>query len=254
MKKIFFGLFLLLGTFFYPQEIDWDAAEQRYLAKDYDSALAIYQTAAQTWISAHLEYNQGLLYFQKKQLGWAIWHFERASLLDPLNQNIQHNLQMAKKLQSDKFEKQDFSPSWQDILAALLPVTWLSAIATTLVGLIVLSLGASIAIQRIRKIGQLTAVAFTALWAIMSYLERAQIDYLQTAKYLIIVQNNASLYTEPAPNAEQIYTLHEGSKVKKIKENERYFYVETLSNTQGWIAKDRVAAIAFTQKEPTTPH
>ena len=71
---------------------------EAYAEGKYDEALSYYKgVLEQEGYSASLLYNMANAYYQKKAVGRAILHYERALYLDPGNADIQANLNLARK-------------------------------------------------------------------------------------------------------------------------------------------------------------
>ena len=94
-----------------------------YTAGDYHGALTVWNDIYNTgYRSAELNYNLGNAYFKIQNIPAAILFFERALLLDPANEDINYNLQIARSLTVDRFQEipELFFIKWYDFVALLL--------------------------------------------------------------------------------------------------------------------------------------
>ena len=123
----------LLAVFFFPCFADqanqlFEEANGAYQAKKYNEAADLYeQLLAEGYCSAELEYNLGNAYFRQNELGRAILHFERASLLSPNDGDIRHNLKTAKSKVVDEFSllpKFFLTNTWQQMRMSMSATAW----------------------------------------------------------------------------------------------------------------------------------
>jgi tetratricopeptide (TPR) repeat protein len=81
---------LMAGT------ITYERANQLYHNQAYAEALELYnQMIAEGLVNASVYYNAGNTYYKLNKMGWAVWCFEKAQMLQPNNISIQENLQLA---------------------------------------------------------------------------------------------------------------------------------------------------------------
>ena len=106
MKNIVLSIILSLSVF-----SSFAAADSRiihgnaaYSNNKFDEAIALYEDLLKTQESAALYYNLGNAYYKSGKLAPAILNYERAILLDPNDDDIKSNLELAKLQTVDKDE------------------------------------------------------------------------------------------------------------------------------------------------------
>jgi len=242
-------LFLFLSSNSHAQknENTWEEnfkkAGDFYLARDYDSAIVYYQDLEKEWMTSGLYYNLGNAYFQKNELGLATLYFEKAHKLDPLNEDIQNNLALVQKQQSDNFTNKDFTTSFFDKVSTMLGFSDWIRWAWITAGLFWISFAIFLFVRALRwlsLISFLSTFMGTIFFITMSY---HSYNLLLNPQFAIVLLNNASIYTEPSNNANVLHILHEGAKLKILGENTKYYQIQTLSNSKGWIKKEFVQGI-----------
>ena len=104
MKNIVLSIILSLSVF-----SSFAAADSRiingnaaYSNNKFDEAIALYEDLLKTQESAALYYNLGNAYYKSGKLAPAILNYERAILLDPNDDDIKSNLELAKLQTVDK--------------------------------------------------------------------------------------------------------------------------------------------------------
>ncbi len=106
MRKI-----LLLMILFYPVFIASGQAvndsvkngNQYYTEEKYEDAIRVYEWVLnEGFVAPELYYNLGNTYFKYNKMTLALLNYERAKLLDPGNEDIDYNLELARSFVIDK--------------------------------------------------------------------------------------------------------------------------------------------------------
>jgi tetratricopeptide (TPR) repeat protein len=110
LKYIYFFLFILLfATEASSQQATTDKFKQGvafFTSGNYKEALQVWTDIYNTgYRSSNLEYNIGNAYFKLNDIPDAILFYERAYLLNPTDENINYNLQIARTLTVDRFQE-----------------------------------------------------------------------------------------------------------------------------------------------------
>lgn len=233
-------------------EIIPDAATQAYRDRDYKKSIALYeeiiaQGMAEDKVSAQLYYNLGNAYFRDNQLGKAILCYERALLLDPGDGDIRHNLRFAQNRTVDRI----------DAAANLFLTNWFRGIrnifssnqwATTGIVLFILFL-VCIAVYLFVRLLWARKTAFYAgvvlfllmitanIFAFSQKNERVQRDAA------IVMVGAATVNASPDTNSNQLFELHEGTKVKIRNRDGNWFEIQIVDGSVGWIRQGDVEVI-----------
>jgi tetratricopeptide (TPR) repeat protein len=212
---ILFCIFLLsiASTSLQAGTLTYERANQLYHNQAYAEALELYnQMIAEGLVNASVYYNAGNTYYKLNKMGWAIWCYEKAQLLQPNNISIQENLQLAIRKINTPLHKESTST----IENIILNVLQLHQQNTWAIGALLFFLSAMclLIIKKIRAIHP----AFIALrklsWLLFMIYFTATIGYYifhKMYKYGVIVENTI-LYNGPKEKG-----LNKTSQTKGIK-------------------------------------
>jgi hypothetical protein len=224
-----------------------DAFEQgnrAYTAGNYDAALTWYEKAEkEKGVSAALLYNQGNVYYHKKEIGKCILSYERALILEPDNADIQANLNMAQK---DYGLYESPPPWWQKVAAAmsLSQWTWLASGALTTFSLLLLLQG--IVIYRSRsdawheKFFQVTGICCAALFFAAAWGVALELHNTNSA---VVLMHDAHLLVSPFDTAASSGPLQEGRNVVVKKTHNSYAFIQDSADNSGWVEKSALAPL-----------
>src|SRR5665647_1662640 len=146
-------ILILLFISFFVQVVDSQNSnkDKFYQGVTYSTA-GSYKEALQSWTeiyntgyrSANLDYNIGNAYFKLNNIPSAILFYERAYLLNPADENLNYNLQIARTLIIDRFQEipQLFFVRWYNFVSLVISTnTWaIISITTFILFLVFLSL------------------------------------------------------------------------------------------------------------------
>jgi len=193
-----------------------------------------------------VEYNLGNAEFRVGNVGQAILHYERAHRLDPIDPDIQANLEFARSRCFDRVE----TPQQASI------VRWLRAAQNGLgpdrqawvVMATVWLIAALFAWCLSRpggwtaKHGWMLAVLFVLLIATVSswYVTLDRIDGRRSAVVLVEV---AEVLAGPGYSNPALFTVHEGLTLEIRTEREDWLQVSLPNGLNGWIAKRSVGEV-----------
>lgn len=217
-----------------------EQAGQAYNDEDYDRAIELYeQLLSEGYTSAALHYNLGNAYYRQHQLAPAILHYERARLSAPGDEDIQHNLAVARAKQVDQREPlPDFflSAGWKNMRARLTTTGW------TLLGLIVLWWSAAGFILWLwgstrlwRKRGFLAAILLLIFSILPFALAISRAQYDQYSGEAILMTPDSGLHAAPDADSQVIATVHEGLKLEIMDQIGEWYKVRLPDGEIGWM-------------------
>lgn len=227
----------------------WEKANQAFISGQYPLAVADYQTILQSGVqSAELYYNLGNAYFQQNQIGKAILNYTRASNLDPSDEDIQYNLQMAKARSKDKIEPvpQFFIKRWTLAIGNLLSSnSWtMLALFSALISMVSVLLWLISGRLSLRKLGFFTALIFMILFvASMSYSQINAWKQYDT-QGAIIMNTAAPVKSSPASGGKDLFVLHEGTYAKIMQQLDGWSEISLEDGNKGWISSDAIERIS----------
>ena len=207
-------------------------ADSAYAQADYETAVKLYGTLAKQNATSDVCYNLGCAYYRLDDLAHSVLWFERALKLEPSDKDILTNLEMARTKTIDKI-----IPQHEFILFTYFRAmtNWFSLRTWTIIALLsfvfmlvlLLLFWASDSIFA-RKCAFSSAVL----------LLRCQRNFKQTHTSGIIISPAVTVKSTPADNGNDLFVLHEGSKVEILDSSlKEWCEVSIADGKVGWIPK-----------------
>ncbi len=218
----------------------WAKANDAYSLGEYENALGLYEEIEnEGFVSAKLWYNMGNACYKLQDDGKAILYYERALKLDPANNDIKNNLEIARLKTLDKIESvpEFILTTWiKDLRNTMSSNRWAwFGVAMLLVTVVLLLLFRHAPSITQRKVSFIMACIF-AVVMIVSFMFsinlRNKAEHSDTAIVLVPVSNVKS-----APNSTggNLFILHEGTKVEVLERVGQWSKIELADGRQGWM-------------------
>ena len=249
MKKIFF-LFLLISNICWSQSSDelFTNANNLYKEGKYQEAIDIYtKIEAENEVSSELYYNLGNSYYKLNQVAPTIYNYEKALKLNPLNQDAQNNLIFAKRLTLDRIEelpKSLLHKFNENYLQKLTYNEWaiVSVVFSVIASLLFLLFYFAELPKKKRLYFILSMLSFLFL------ITTVAITYNQYSKdkntvEAIIFTEEIEVKNAPTNNSNEVFTLHEGTKVYVLDSVDNWTKIKLADGKIGWIIKDNLKII-----------
>jgi len=242
MKNIFFLLLTLsVSNIIAQTNADlFRKANNAYKETNYQDAINLYkQIEQQDLVSSSLFYNLGNGYYKLNDVANTIYYYEKALLLNPLNKDAKTNLEFAKRMVIDTIEE--------------LPKTFLQRIEATYLQKISYNQWAIIAVF----FSFLTALLFLlfyfsnhsgkkrsyflfSLLALLLFVFSTTITYSQyhtsvTTTFAIIFSPKVSVKNAPTNNADEVFILHEGTKINVLDAVDDWKKIRLADGKIGWV-------------------
>jgi tetratricopeptide (TPR) repeat protein len=206
-----------------------------------------YKEALQVWTdiyntgyrSANLEYNIGNAYFKLNNIPSSILFYERAYLLKPADENINYNLQIARTLIVDRFQEipELFFIKWYNFVSIFLSVnSWAKiSLSSFILFLLFLSLYIYSPRHRYKVIGFWIALFFL-------FLSLTTLSFTLRNKSLVYDSHKAIIYnpavsgkSSPDNSGNDIFVLHEGTKVTVEDKVGDWLEIRLSDGNKGWV-------------------
>lgn len=249
MPMIFFFLLSLQPQAQNPDAI-FSRANKNYNLGSYEQALAGYDSIVQLGLhSSELYFNMGNAHYKLNRIAPSILNYEKAQLLDPTNEDIQHNLRFAQNMTIDIIE--ELPPNAFDVfiksLSGAFSLPLWSRLVIGLLGLACLAFAVYLQSRQSRTKRQFFVLSLLlAMLSMISFglaLDRQAQDAQQSEA--IIFAQTTDFHSEPNLRSEILVQLHEGTKVRVEDQVEQWVKVRLANGTVGWLTQSDVQRIAF---------
>jgi len=226
----------------------FDKGVTYFTAGNYKDALQIWTDIYNTgYHSANLDYNIGNAYFKLNDIPNAILFYERAYLLNPADENINYNLQIARTLIVDRFQEipELFFVRWYNIMSLLIPTnSWAkTSIVSFILCLFLLSLYIYSSRYRYKVTGFWLAVVFFIISVTSLAFALRNKSLVYDTHKAIIMSPAVSGKSSPDNSGTDLFVLHEGTKVTIEDEVKEWFEIRLSDGNKGWIPGTSLKAI-----------
>jgi|WetSurMetagenome_2_1015567.scaffolds.fasta_scaffold326440_1 tetratricopeptide (TPR) repeat protein len=206
-----------------------------------------YKEALQLWTeiyntgyrSSNLDFNIGNANFKLNNIPAAILFYERAYLLNPTDEDINYNLQIARTLIVDRFQEipELFFIKWYNFVSLILSTNTWSRIS--LISFIIFILALSLYIYslnyRYKVLGFWLAFSFVVL-SLTSYT-------LSSRNKILVYDSHKAIISSPLVNGKSspdksgtdLFVLHEGTKVSIEDEVGEWLEIRLTDGNIGWV-------------------
>lgn len=243
MKRLYLLIALLVIQFsisFAQQEDPVQNATVAYDQGNFSQAIDVYESLIATYgTSPELYYNLGNAYFKDKNYAKAILNYERCLIYDPGNSDASVNLEFAKANCVDKIE--EIQPiifkSWFNAISNTMSCnTWSIVSITFFLVFVVCIFGYFFGKQiTIRKTGFYLGIVMILLCLISNLFANQQKNRIMIRDYAIVMSPTVTVKSSPAESGTQLFTVHEGLKVKVRSTLGDWSEVELSDGNVGWL-------------------
>lgn len=219
----------------------WNGANQAYSEGRWEDALAGYDMISGMGLeSAALYCNTGDAYFKSGNIPMAILNYERALKADPSYQDAQYNLELLGSMIQDRIDPvPEFILSvWAKNVCRLMDsnawaVTFLVLLALTMAMALLFVLSPSVAG---RRTGFFTGIVLLLMAASsLSFSIWQKNDYMNVDSAIVMRPVSSVKSSPSAESSQDLFVLHEGTKVKVIDQVGSWNNIELADGRQGWI-------------------
>jgi len=245
MKKTLFFLCMLLSiTAVVAQTstaILFEKANKSYKDGKYNEAIKLYQEIeAKDSVSSTLYYNIANSYYKLNSVANTIYYYEKALKLDPLNTDASNNLEFARRMTIDNIEelpKTFLQRLEANYIQKLSYNQWSSlAVFLSFLASILFLLFYVSSISNRKRIYFLTSILSFFLLAISVFISYNQYQKAIKTKTAIIFSSKVSVNNAPTLNSNEVFVLHEGTKVNILDALDNWKKIKLADGKIGWIS------------------
>lgn len=251
MKKISWLIFLLfLITNVFGQAVDdsLKAGNQFYTEEKYEDAIRVYEWVLNEGYEApELYYNLGNAYFKSHKMTFALLNYERAKLLDPGNEDINYNLELAKSFGIDKIEEVPpfFLTQWHNAIVNMFSGdTWaIISLASFILLLFVFSIYLYTRKYGVKKLSFWFSVLLLYI-SVSSFVfalnDRQRVLHPGTA---LISASSVTVESSPDESGTDLFLIHEGTKVTIREKLGDWTRIRLSDGKTGWVPSNSIIEI-----------
>ena len=249
MKKFIYTIMFAALSLAVSAQTDKVAADSAYVKGEYKAAIEIYESlAANNGESADVYYNLANAYYKSENIAKAVLNYERALLLNPDDEDIRFNLELARSKTVDKVapEYKFFLMEWLEGIINLLSISAWSILAVVsfvvmLLTLLLFLFGKSVSTKKTGFIIALFSL-FITIFANLSALHRYH--YLTERNDAVIMEPSVTAKSTPSNSGTELFVIHEGRKVKISDDSMReWTEIELEDGNKGWIPSSSLERI-----------
>ncbi len=223
-------------------------ANELYTQGCYNEAIDNYENILSIYgVSPELYYNLGNAYYKTNQMGLSILNYERALRLMPTYENAKHNLALARLKTTDKIEdeQEEFLKNWALTLMNLFPSNvWIWINLGNFLVFIVTSFIFAFATQmKWRRIGFRMATIFLGIFIVGAIFAGRTAAHFNNRADAIVMAGVSTLKSSPDESGNDLFVLHEGTKVTIIETVGEWHEVRFGNGNIGWIKTKAVERI-----------
>lgn len=243
MKKTIIIIICIICTFPLLAQGIYNMVEkgnEYFLSGEYELAIKEYQAVIDSGFeSSELYYNLGNAYYKSHKITMALVNYEKASLLDPGDEEILHNLEMTRQLVVDQIDDlPEFLPKvWYRRFISLLKTNQWAYISliTFPVSLLLFLVYLFIRNIRIRKLSFWLSVfvMFISLSTFVFSYHQKKMVYKHS--YAIIISPSVTIKSSPDDSGTELFQLHEGTKVEIIDQLGEWKEIKLSDGNAGWL-------------------
>ena len=246
MKKALL-LFLFIANSLSGQNIDslFNSANTLYKEGNFDAAIQKYKAIeSKKLVSVELYYNLANAYYKSNKVGPSIYYYEKALKIDPLNEDVKNNLIFAKRLAIDTIEELPttiFQKINTNYFQKLSYNQWaiVAVMFSFLASFLFLFYYFSVTPAKKRTYFITSIIGFILL-VFCLFITYNQYSFSKNNKEAVVFADKTKVRNAPTLNSEEVFTLHEGTKVFVLDTIDNWKKIKLADGKIGWIIADEI--------------
>ncbi len=241
MKHLLYILTFLIATISFGQNDPlFEQGKERYKEGKYQDAINSWMKILDTKEhSANLYFNLGNAHYKLNNVGPSVFYYEKALQLDPFDSDIRTNLAFAENARIDAIQPlpQTIFSKWYSTLSGILSFNgWaITAVISSMLFVLLFLLyyfSASEGRKRVLFLGSIVSILVLLVSLSMAFQMHSDVNKDKPA---IIFAESSEVKSEPNMGSEAAFTLHEGTKVQIIGQDDNWVRIQLIDGKDGWI-------------------
>lgn len=245
MKIFLFAIAIFISFTASSQEVVKLFAEANtfYKEADYNRAIGLYLgIEEQGFESDDLFFNLGNSYYKLNKVAPSIYYYEKALKINPRNEDALFNLSFAKRMTIDVIEElpKSFLQRFSENVIQKLPFdTWaiIAVTASFLASLLFLLYHFSSSSKK-KLFYFNTTILSVFILGVSVFFAFNNFDTVQKNRIAIIFVPKTEIKNAPTDSSDEIFELHEGTKVLILDELDNWKKIKLADGKIGWIKDD----------------
>lgn len=249
MKKLLI-LLLFLSQVVIAQSADelFQKANEQYKLEQYETAIKTYEQIESLGLtSSELYYNIGNCYYKLNRVAPSIYNYEKALMINPLNEDASNNLVFARRLTIDNIEelpKSVLQKLDESFVKKLSYNEWaMVSVALSILGCSLFLLFYFAYSPGRKRLFFVTSMISFLLLITTSVFTIKEYSFAQSNIEAIIFATQIEIKNAPTTNGETVFTLHEGTKVKVLDTVDNWKKIKIADGKIGWVVADELKVL-----------
>lgn len=233
-------IFLVITTSFSQEEETFQRGNSLYNQENYQEAIDKYTSILNTGQeSASLYYNLGNAHYKLSNIGASVYYFEKALQLAPNDEDIKNNLAFAQKATIDAIDviPEGFISKTIKKFTNIFSIdgwAWFSVVCIVLFVILFILYYTAYSSSKKR-------IFFAVSWVVLAFgifgifFAFKQYNFMENNQFAIIFSQEATVKSEPNLRSEEVFELHEGTKVRVTETVNDWKKIKLTDGKIGWI-------------------
>ena len=248
--KNFFVLFILLHKIGFSQtsELLFQKGNEFYNNGKYELAINEYNKIIDNNIhSSELYFNLGNSFYKLNKVAECNYYYEKALLLSPNNKEILDNLSFAKNMTLDIIEdlpQTQIQQRYNLVISYFSTKTWAFISLGLVLAFFITALFYLFSYDsRYKRVFFSLSIFFLFISVLTSSVVWNELTRLKEIKKGIIFSKELSVYSEPNKRNEEIFVLHEGTKVEILDSLKGWEKIRLANGSEGWVVEKKIKSL-----------
>lgn len=225
----------------------FDEGNIAYNEGDYEQAMTYYSQVVEAgYESAELYYNMGNTYYKLKQYPLSILYYEKALKLNPGDEDIHTNLEIANLAVVDKINvlPQSFIERWWNGIKSAFSADGWAWVSILSFFLLLLCLYAFLMARRtgLRKAGFFVGLLLILCLVLSVVFAVDKYHDLKHQDEAIVMTPTITVKSSPSDSSVDLFVLHEGAKVRIMETAKGWNKIKIADGSVGWLQEESMIA------------